>query len=137
MNHKARVSHRRAMSSIALGGVAVLALAACAGKHDNGGGASATTVSLTSQAACDTASKDGGGLNYWTSTDPEVFKQELAPFNAKYPNISSLRLSRKLRGSSEHATTARVCDSSRRSAVDCSLVAARCVSHSTLWARSS
>jgi iron(III) transport system substrate-binding protein len=87
MNHKARVSHRRAMSAIAVGGVVVLALAACAGKHNNGGGASAATVSLTSQAACDTASKDGGGLNYWTSTDPEIFKQELAPFNAKYPNI--------------------------------------------------
>jgi iron(III) transport system substrate-binding protein len=81
------MNHKRQLTAAALTGVAVLALAACAGKHTTGGGAT-TTLSLTSQAACDAAaSKDGGTFNYWTSTDPAVFKQEIAPFNAKYPKI--------------------------------------------------
>jgi iron(III) transport system substrate-binding protein len=84
----ARTSGRRAFAAAALGGVAVLALAACAGSHTKSGAAGASaTFSQTSQAACDAASADGGGFNYWTSTDPEIFKQELAPFNAKYPNV--------------------------------------------------
>jgi ABC-type Fe3+ transport system substrate-binding protein len=87
VNSTARTSRRRAFAAAALGGVAVLTLAACAGSHNKSGSAGAATFSQTSQAACDAASADGGGLNYWTSTDPEIFKQELAPFNAKYPNI--------------------------------------------------
>ncbi|MDT4971434.1 MAG: arabinogalactan oligomer / maltooligosaccharide transport system substrate-binding protein, partial [Pseudonocardiales bacterium] len=87
MNRTARTDRRRVFSAVALGSVALLALGACAGKHATGSSGSTTTLSLTSQAACDAATKDGGGLNYWTSTDPEIFKQELAPFNAKYPNI--------------------------------------------------
>jgi iron(III) transport system substrate-binding protein len=87
MKRTTRTDRRRVFSAVALGGVALLALGACAGKHATGSSGSTETLSLTSQAACDAATKDGGGLNYWTSTDPEIFKQELAPFNAKYPNI--------------------------------------------------
>lgn len=87
-HHEARTNRRRALGALAVGGAAVLALGACSGSHNtNGGGGGTKTFSLTSSAACDAASKDGGGLNYWTSTDPEVFKQELKPFNAKYPKI--------------------------------------------------
>jgi iron(III) transport system substrate-binding protein len=81
-------SRKKAFAAVALAGVAVLALASCSGSpHTSKSAASGSVLSLSSKEACDAASKDGGGLNYWTSTDPDVFKQELAPFNAKYPNI--------------------------------------------------
>jgi iron(III) transport system substrate-binding protein len=43
---------------------------------------------MTADEACTAAaSKDGGTLNYWTSTDTDVFAEEIKPFQAKYPNI--------------------------------------------------
>lgn len=53
------------------------------------GPASAPTVpagalSVTADQACQSAE---GSLNYWASTDADVFKQEIAPFAQKYPNI--------------------------------------------------
>lgn len=88
MNHMSLPRRRGKLTTAVLGSAAlVLALAACAGKHTTAGG-DTKMLSLTSQSACDTASsKDGGTFNYWTSTDPDVFKQEIAPFNAKYPKI--------------------------------------------------
>jgi iron(III) transport system substrate-binding protein len=70
----------------------VLAVTGCAGKHTtNNAGASAASgdsFSMTSTAACDAAANnDGGTLNYWTSTDPDVFQKEIQPFTAKYPGI--------------------------------------------------
>lgn len=55
------------------------------------GGGSAPAVpagalSVTADQACQAGASEGT-LNYWSSTDPDVFKQELQPFEAKYPNI--------------------------------------------------
>lgn len=85
------MSSRRLAAAVAAAMTATVTLTACAGTHNTsgaGGGGSAATLSMSSQAACDAAAtKDGGTLNYWTSTDAAVFKQEVAAFNAKYPSI--------------------------------------------------
>jgi iron(III) transport system substrate-binding protein len=50
--------------------------------------APADALSMTEDQACQTASmKDGGTLNYWTATDPDVFAQEIAPFEQQNPSI--------------------------------------------------
>lgn len=48
----------------------------------------ADALSMTEDQACQAALTQGGGtLNYWTATDPDVFKQEIEPFEQKNPNI--------------------------------------------------
>jgi len=64
--------------------------ASAAGSASSGASAPAVpagALSVTEQQACDAASTSEGQLDYWTSTDPDVFKQEVAPFEQKYPKI--------------------------------------------------
>jgi iron(III) transport system substrate-binding protein len=51
------------------------------------GSAPAGALSVSLDQACQAAAGEGGQLNYWTSTDADVFKQEIQPFQAKYPGI--------------------------------------------------
>jgi iron(III) transport system substrate-binding protein len=88
MTPRTTISTKRLLSAVTAAIVATVTLAACGGSHNNSGGSGTETLSMTSQAACDAAAaKDGGTFNYWTSTDADVFKEEIASFNAKYPNI--------------------------------------------------
>jgi iron(III) transport system substrate-binding protein len=87
MIHQRRTSRRGALAALALGSAALLTFTAC-GASPSKNVAAAAAVSKTAQQACDAASANGGStFNYWTSTDPDVFKQEIVPFTAKYPNV--------------------------------------------------
>lgn len=56
------------------------------GSSSTGGAPTAAggTLSVSSQQACQAAAQEGGELDYWTSTDTDVFQQEVAPFEQKY-----------------------------------------------------
>jgi iron(III) transport system substrate-binding protein len=96
---------------VAIAIAAALAMSACSSSKSNGSASTPTTgagspaatasgatgasgspaapgggVSVTLDQACQAGAGEGT-LNYWTSTDPDVFKQEIEPFQAKYPNI--------------------------------------------------
>lgn len=78
-----------ARSTVAFIAVAILAAGGC-GSGSGAGGESqdVSTFSATMQAACEAAtSKEGGQLNYWASTEPDVFAKEIGPFQQKYPGI--------------------------------------------------
>lgn len=79
---------------------AAVLLAACSSSGSGGGGSSApaggssaagggsSAPATTAAAACSAATnEDGGKLNYWAATDPQVFQQEIAPFEKEHPNI--------------------------------------------------
>ena len=109
MQHRVRKGRLAGPAAITI--AAALALSACSSSKSNGaastpttgaGSPAATTSGATGASgspaapggalsvSLDQACQAGGGegtLNYWTSTDPDVFKQEIEPFQAKYPNI--------------------------------------------------
>lgn len=83
-----RVTVRRVACGLTAAAL-VMATAACSGQHKTAASSDTSAkFSKSTQAACDAAAnEDGGTLNYWTSTDPDVFQKEIAPFNQQYPNI--------------------------------------------------
>lgn len=113
---------RRQLGAIAAMSVIALAVGACSsngssgtssGSGDNGASASSAStssasssngtaagasdrLSVTADQACAAATaSEGGQLTYWSETDPDIFAQEIKPFEEKYPGIkidySSLR----------------------------------------------
>ncbi len=105
-----RVRRGRFVGPAAVAVAAALALSACSSSKSTGsastpstggespaassGGSTGSSASAAPGGALsvtlDQACQAGGGegtLNYWTSTDADVFKQEIEPFQAKYPNI--------------------------------------------------
>jgi iron(III) transport system substrate-binding protein len=64
-------------------------LTGCAGSHtakSNGSASAAGSSAISLDAAC-TAGQSEGALNFRDTTDPQLFAQEIAPFQQKYPGI--------------------------------------------------
>jgi len=107
----------RRLAPVAVAAAAALALSACSSSKPTGsaGGSSSSPAATTSSASASSAPSSGaasgsapavpagalsvtpdqacqagageGTLNYWASTDAEVFAQEIKPFQDKYPKI--------------------------------------------------
>lgn len=79
---------RRSLTSVvlatALGGSL---LTACGGGSDSGTTAGAGPLKSSADQACTAAKDEKGDLSYVASTDEAVFAKEIAPFEAKYPDI--------------------------------------------------
>lgn len=106
-----RVRKGRFAGPVAVAIAAALALSACSSSKSTGSASTPTTgggspaattggsstgssasaapgggLSVTLDQACQAGASEGT-FDYWTSTDPDVFKQEIAPFESKYPDI--------------------------------------------------
>jgi iron(III) transport system substrate-binding protein len=79
-------STQSASTPTAGGGSPAAPTSAGASTGSGGSAAPGGGLSVTLDQACQAGGSEGT-LNYWTSTDPDVFKQEIPPFEAKYPNI--------------------------------------------------
>src|SRR6185312_6025509 len=80
-------------TSVAIVGVVALIATACGSGGSSTGKASGTqaagnTLSVSASDACKAAvSEEGGQLNYWARTDPDVFNKEIEPFVKAHPDI--------------------------------------------------
>ncbi len=80
----------KAAVGVALAAASALLLSACSSSgspQSGGGGSSAASFSESSSAAC-AAGATEGAVDYWSTTDPDYFAKEIAPFTKENPDIT-------------------------------------------------